>query len=141
MRVTPCAACNDLDQPIALQLGREVLCDACVRAFPGFFFSADDRLIEVVWGEKLGALVRNEAMLRLSAGKTHFDLGVAYAQKGLRGASCLELALATAAAKTLEDFAEALGRLLTMAKERDTLPMLLRAMGLHLRGVAVPRAG
>ena len=114
MRETPCASCGDVKKPVALQAGRILLCDACTRAIPEWFFAADEAELDAIFGEPLSRRSRTDALVKDGPPSR---------------ASLLELAVA--AQHAVEPFDD-IARLLERAFQRNTLSMLARAVGLHL---------
>ncbi len=146
MRVTPCGVCHDLEGYVAIQMGKDLICEACVRAFPWFLLTVEPRVFDTIWGEELLPSLQPldifQSIFRQfpgGDGQVHSDLAVAYQQMGLVGEALSErrLALALATPEMLDGVRDQLAMLLAIAQERSTLGMLLRELG-FARASAAP---
>jgi len=113
------------------------MCDTCTRFVPGFFFATDETTLEVIWGVSISAAERHEQLYRTATGpasspETHFDLGRAYRKGLLLRDALLELATSAALDAHVEE-SPAIGELLRPVSERNTFPILARAIGLFVR--------
>ena len=114
---------------MALQAGRVVLCDACTKAIPEWFFAATDEEIVSFFGFAVPSrAVRAARLVDVTRAETHADLGRAYREMNLDADAALEWALAAMAGG---DEHEAIARLLEPVISRGTLKALSCAVGFH----------
>lgn len=126
MRETPCASCGDRETAVALQVGRVVLCDACTKAIPEWFFAATDEEISSFFG--FAVPLRAARLVEVTRPETHAERGRAYREMHLDSDAALEWALAAMAGG---DAHEAIARLLEPVVSRGTIEALARALGFH----------